>query len=385
MLRKLLLPLCAVALLLSAVGCSDNGTESQAADQVDLNDEFAGLSPTDEAPGFGDAELIASDDEEVAVDDPMALSAEVAAIETDPTSGVFRFRAVWGNLRLDTADTAPTSWDGSVEVSRGAVLIKKTIRFELAQDYIVPRVDRHLLEWVSTTTIHHDGIMADILIPALRPTYDTTVTVVVDSLGDSSRVITIDTIPPDNTPVEVTFNAGSYSRTFTLGELAALDEVVTLPDSHQIAVSAYQFTRCPKGALVGGWGMNDQGQGVFRGRWVNQFGHRIGYLRGYYGTNDAGEKVFAGKWISDNGRFEGFVAGTWTPGPNTNATDASQGRTGGTFEGKIYTANRVEIGALRGQYKAANSVRGGFFQARWKLYCPTTTDNSDDGVLNDGM
>ena len=266
------------------------------------------------------------------------------------------------------------------------MLIRRPIRFELAQDYIVPRVERTLLEWVSTTTIHNDGIMADILIPKLLPTYDTTVTVVVDSLGDSSRVITVDTIPPDNTPVEVTFTAGSYSRTFSLGELAALDDVVPLPDSHQVAFSAFQFTRCPKGTLVGGWGVNDDGQGVFRGRWVNQFGHGIGYMRGYYGINDAGERVFAGKLIGDNGRFEGFVAGTWTPNQYASATDAAQHRIGGTFEGKIYTANRAEIGVLKGQYKAARGVRGGFFQARWKLHCPEiSTDGSDDGNLNDGM
>lgn len=385
MLRKLMLPLFAVALLFGAIACSDSGTESQTTDQADLNDEFGGLTATSEAPGFGDPVLLATDEDEVEMDDPMAVSAEVAAIEEDPSSGIFRFRAVWGNLCLDTTATAPTSWDGSLEISRGAVLIKRTIRFELAQDYIEPRVDRHLLEWVSTTTIHNDGIMADLLIPALQETYDTTETIMVDSLGDTSRVITIDTIPPEETPVEVTFNAGSYSRTFTLGELASLDEVVTLDDSSQIAFSAYQLTRCPKGTLVGRWGVNDDGRGVFRGRWVDQFGYGTGYVAGFYGTNDNGEKVFAGKWIGRNGQFEGFIAGSWTPGPNVNASETAMRHAGGKFEGKIYTANRVEIGALKGHYKPATNVRGGFFQARWKLDCPTTTDNTNDSAFDDGM
>jgi len=225
MLRKLMLPLFAAALLLfGAVACSNNGTtEPQAGDDVDLNQEFAGLSAADEAPGFGDPDLIATESDEVDVEDPMAVSSEVMTMEADPASGIFRIRAVWGNLRYDSTETDPTSFDGSLEVSRGAVLIRKTVRFELAQDYIAPRVERTLLEWVSTTSVHNDGIIADIIVPELGPTYDTTITTVVDSLGDTSEVIVVDTIPADDTPVEVTFNAGTYSRTFTLGDLAALD------------------------------------------------------------------------------------------------------------------------------------------------------------------
>ena len=86
MFRKLMLPLLAIALVFGAIGCSNTGTESQVADQIDFNDEFAGLAATDEAVGFGDPDLIATEEDEVEVADPMAVSAEIAAIESDPAS-----------------------------------------------------------------------------------------------------------------------------------------------------------------------------------------------------------------------------------------------------------------------------------------------------------
>jgi hypothetical protein len=383
MVRKLF-PLFAALILIWAVGCSNNSTDTQTTDQVDMNDEFAGLTTASEAPGFGDTELAAAGAEEVEVVDPIASTAAVLDMTDDPSSGYFRFRAVWGHLRLDTSETEATSFDGSLEISRGAVLIRRTIRFELAQDYIVPRVERTLLEWVSTTTIHNDGIVADLIVPELRDTYDTTITIVVDSLGDTTAVITVDTIPADNTPVEVTFNAGAYSRTFTLGELAALDTVVTLDDSNEIAIQAFQRTRCGKGSLTGRWGVDETGQGVFSGIWIDHAGLMAGWVMGYYGLNDNGDRVFAGKWINMAGTFEGFIAGTWTPQPNIHASDIARLRAGGSFEGHIYNANHVEIGDLAGKYKGSENARGGFFQARWRHRC-TPTLGDDDELFDDGM
>ena len=382
MVRKLF-PLFAALIMIWAVGCSNNSTETVATDQIDLNEDFAGLTTAAEAPGFGDPDLIAAEAEEVEVDDPIASTAAVVEMTDDPASGYFRFRAVWGHLRLDTTETTATSFDGSLEISRGAVLIRRTIRFELAQDYIVPRVERTLLEWVSTTTIHNDGIVADLLVPALFDTYDTTVTIEIDSLGDTSRVITVDTIPPDNTPVEVTFNAGAYSRTFTLGELASLDTVVTLDDGNEIAIQAFQRTRCGKGSLSGRWGVDENGQGVFRGVWIDHTGLMAGWVSGYYGVNDDNERVFAGKWINRAGTFEGFIAGNWSPHPNEHASDVARGRAGGSFEGHIYNANREEVGDLAGKYKSAENARGGFFQARWRHRC--TNQGGDDELFDDGM
>lgn len=382
--RHKLFSLFAALLLVWAVGCSNNSTDTSATDQVNLNDEFAGLTTASEAPGFGDPELLAAEDEEIAVDDPVAAAAEVVTMTNDLASGYFKFRAVWGHLRLDTTETVATSFDGSLEISRGAVIIQRTIRFELAQDYIVPRVERTLLEWVSTTTVHNDGIVADLIVPALMETYDTTTTPVVDTLGDTTWVITIDTIPPDTTPVEVTFTAGAYSRTFSLSELAALDTVVMLDDSNEIAIQAFQRTRCGKGSMSGRWGVNEEGQGEFCGLWIDRTGSMAGWVKGYWGVNDEGRRVFAGKWINMAGTFEGFVAGTWKPHPNENASEVARNRAGGSFEGHLYNANHEAVGDLAGKYKSSEHVRGGFFQARWKHHC-LSGQGGDDALFDDGL
>jgi hypothetical protein len=381
MVRKVLFPLFAAFLLVWAIGCSEKGTDSEAAPTTSIDEDFGGFTATSESPAFGDPALMASETEEQEIDDALAYSPEVRALESDPSAGVFRFRAVWGHLRLDTSETDMTDWTGSLTISRGAVLIRRAIRFELAQDYIVPRTDRTLLEWVSMTTVHNDGIDADLLVPRLSPVIDTTIDYVVDTLGDTTEVIVIDTIMPDPEPVTVTFTTGPYSRTFTLNELVALDTVVDLDDGNQVAFSAFRYEWCPKGALAGVWGHDDQGNGVFRGRWISQAGRVVGWLNGMYGVNANGERVFYGKWISRDGSFEGLLAGTYQPHPNENASDVARGRAGGKFEGTIYSAGQVPIGELKGHYKSSQRLDGGWFQGRWKLDC--RDDGSDDGSDDD--
>lgn len=372
MIRKFLFPFLALTLLVWVVGCSEKGAESELAQTTDLNEDFGGFTTASDSPAFGDPDLMASESDEVEIEDVMAFTPEVSAIESDPAVGIFRFRAVWGHLRLDTTETEVTDWTGSLSISRGAVLIRRAIRFELAQDYIVPRTDRTLLEWVSMTTVHNDGIDADLLVPRLVPVIDTTIDYVVDTLGDTAEVIVIDTIMPDPEPVTVTFATGPYSRTFTLDELVALDTVVDLDDGNQVAFTSFRYSRCPKGAVSGGWGYNDEGQGVFRGRWMSQNGHLIGWVRGTYGVNDEGRRVLFGKWISRDGAFEGLLSGTYRPHPNENAADVAKRRAGGKFEATIFSAGRLPIGEVTGHYKSSPQTGDGYFQGRWKLDCPRT-------------
>jgi hypothetical protein len=358
-------------ILLLTIGCSDNATDSQ--DEItglNLHDEFGGYTTSAEQPGFGDADLIESEEEEQLVEDVLAASPEVQSMSEDPASGFFRFRAVWGQLRLDTTVTEVTDWTGSIEISRGGMLVRKTIRFE-PNDGLLPRTHRKLVEWESRTTIHNDGIVVDLIIPKLFPTFDTTVTYEVDSLGDSTKVFVVDTIPPDVEPVTVAFRTGPYSRTFSLAEVAALDTIVTLDDSNMVAFSGMQILRCPRGFLGGRWGRDDEGRGVFRGKWIDHFGRIAGWLRGHYGVDDDGLRVFFGKWINRGGDFEGFLRGTWHPRRH-DATDAESAMrcASGRFEGTIYRANRTPIGRLGGHYGTAPWLDGGFFMGRWKLACP---------------
>ena len=168
--RLLILATALTGLLLLTVGCSDNVTDSQ--DEftgLNLQDEFGGYTTSAEQPGFGDYDLIDSEEDEQLFDDVLATSPEVQAITEDPSSGLFRFRAVWGQLRLDTAVTEVTDWTGAIEISRGGILVRKTIRFE-PNDGVLPRTERTLVEWESSTTIHNDGIVVDLIVPRLHRT-----------------------------------------------------------------------------------------------------------------------------------------------------------------------------------------------------------------------
>lgn len=374
MLKRFLMPMMALALLLLVVGCSN--TPSGNDDQTNLSDEFGGYTATDEAPGFGDPDLVGLVDEEDEIDDPILNSAEVMADVNDVNAGVFHFRAIWGRLRYDSTSTTPTDWTGSLTASRGSLVIRRLIRFELNQDGYFPRTDPEVIDWFSTTTVHNDGIAVDFYVPPVDPEVDTSI--VVDSLGDTT--IIVDTLPVD--PVTLTFETGPYSQTFTLDELAQLSEVVNLPDSNGVAFHSIQIYRnaCGRGVLTGEWGYDEDGNGVFRGIWMAREGV-VGYLRGHFGEDSTGNRMFWGKWISRGGQFEGFVRGTWSSNVSHNASEQARVRATGQFRGEIYDANGDSIGALHGQYKSAGQRGHGWFGARWKLHC--NDDPGDSGNAND--
>ncbi len=377
--RKLILLVMSAATLFWVAGCSDNPVVDQPASNTDIAAQFDGLTATSEAPAFGDATLIAESGEEVEVNDPVAATPACDSLLNDPNAGLFHFRAVWGRLRYDSTSTIPTNWDGSLTISRGLEVVRRAIRFEPRTDSLLPRTQRNLIEWASTTTVHNDGIAVDMLIPPARPIFDTTITIVVDSLDDTTEVIDIDTIPAP--PVTVEFKTGPYTRIFTLPELTRLDTIVYLDDSNAVAFSAYEFAHiiCPRGSLAGHWGFDSTGAGVFRGMWVGLHGEITGYLQGHFRTDSAGQKVFFGKWIDQSGQFEGLLKGTWGRHPNQHASERGKVRGGGWFVGGIFNANADPIGVLRGHYKGAEDLNSGFFQGRWKLNCPGMRD-ADDGM-----
>ena len=357
MYRKLLPLVTSIGLLVWSAGCSDSPSDT--ADQSqdpNLSEAFGGYLATDEAPAFGDSELAAEVGEMVAVDDPMLSDPDVSDAVSDTSSEYYHFRAVWGRLQYDSTVTEVTDWTGLVTISRGAAIIRHTVRFELGQDYIPTRTDRALVEWVSYTTVHHDGVDIDFFVPY-----------------DSEAV----------DPVTVTFETGPYSRTFDLEDLVALDTVVQLDDSNAVAFYGFRLDRypCPRGFLAGHWGYDDEGNGVFRGVWLSRIGYVTGYLNGHFGVNDDGLKVFYGKWITRNGQFEGLLRGTYglTPGQGNAWGVLRNGA--GWFEGGIFDADGSEIGVMKGRYKSHPWWRHGFFEGRWKLYCSEepTIANSEEG------
>jgi hypothetical protein len=179
----------------------------------------------------------------------------------------------------------------------------------------------------------------------------------------------VDTTWPD--PVTVTFEAGDYSRTFSLDELASLDEVVEFDNGTAIAFHGIQFFRkaCPRGMLAGFWGLNDEGEGEFKGMWFSGFGRLGGFLMGSYGVDDQGRKVYYGKWIDRSGAFEGLLKGRYDYFPGSSTGDMARHRAGGWFAGRIFDADGGEIGVMGGVYRSSPFIQGGWFQGRWRLNC----------------
>ncbi len=387
--KELLLAFMPALLLLLAIGCSNKNVEPELLiDEPNLTDEFGGYSTASESPGFGDDQLLdeayASNDE---YDDPMLSDSAVTVFTSDPEAGLYHLRIVWGQLRYDSTMTNPTDWSGSLSITRGAEIIRRVINFELGQDYIAPRTDRELIEWVSQTTVHNDGIAVDLFVPPVIPVLDSTEIEVVDSSGNTVVVIVVDTTWPSVEPVTVSFDTGPYSTTFDLNQLVSLDTIVFLEDSNAVAFHALKLDRfpCPRGFLAGHWGFDDSGNGRFRGVWLNRAGLVVGYLKGHFGQRENGEKVFFGKWVSREGRFEGFIRGIWDFS-DTSLIVASSTPTGGFFRGHIFSEDRIQIGYLAGHFvsrESENDAIGGFFQGRWKILCPD--ENWSDTSHDDGL
>jgi len=354
MFRKILAVLF-VNLLLVIVGCSDGPTDTTPqTENPNLEDQFGGYLATSEDPGFGDPALTSESDDIEDYGDPMLTSPGADSVINDEAGSLYHLRVLWGKLRYDSTVTEITDWSGSLSVSRGAVIIRRAIRFELGQDYIPTRTERESFEWVSYTTVHNDGIGVDIYVPA-----DT-----IDGMD----------------PVTVSFESGPYSRVFTLDELEKLDTIVTLEDSNNVAFNSFKLDHrpCPRGFMSGRWGYDADGNGVFRGLWMNKRGMGAGFVKGHFGVDDDGNQVFYGKWVSLNGRFEGFIKGYWGANPNDNASDTARRHATGWFSGAIFNADGAEIGVLEGKYKSHPKYQQGFFGARWKLRCSETEPDVDD-------
>ena len=379
--RRKTVILFSLMLLLAFVGCSDNPADnSQVSGELDLNSEFGGYTATSESYAFESPQLITESSDDVDYGDPILSSPGFDSLIEQPEAGRYHIRIVWGKLSYDSTVTQTTDWTGSLQITRGGEVIRRLIHWELNQDFILPRDDRTLIEWISFTSVHNDGIAVDLIVPPVPPLFDSSFVWDIDSLGDSTQVLVIDTIPAVTDPVEVTFTTGPYSRTFSLEELESLDTIVYVADSNAVAFHALKVDRreCPAGFYNGFWGYDENGQGRFRGMWIDENGFITGFVNGFFGVNDKGQNVLFGKYISRNGQFEGFIRGTYHGRNNNNATAK------GYFVAQIINAERVQIGVLEGRYRSDNDVNKGFMQGRWKTRCRTGMDNSEDS-MNDGM
>lgn len=309
---------------------------------VDFDDPYGGFNMADEAPGFGDAALLAEFAGDDAFDDPMARDSEVMALSSQSDEQIF-LMITWGNLHRDSTITHVTDWSGLLTVDPGAIILKRVIRFE-RNDMILPRTERDLLEWQSTTLHGVDGIVVNVL-PAPQPD---------GSAGDA---------PVDSMNTAISFKTEPFSTEFTLKDLPDLDRIVTLDDGNAVAFTAVRITPsdCPHGFMHGIWRNHPERRGgVYLGRWATADGQVRGYMRGRYGVNSEGMKVFFGKMIDTTGRFEGVMKGEWGYG---------DGEFGGWFAGRWVDRSLEIRGGLKGEWRRSDRCHGGFYRGRWAKSC----------------
>ncbi|MGD8414508.1 MAG: hypothetical protein PVF33_09760 [Candidatus Latescibacterota bacterium] len=350
-----LLALSATALWMIA-GCSS--TEEPGIDDelvtreqvVNLDDPYGGFNFGDEEPAFGDEQMSALYGPELnaSYDDPTEDDPDVVRAR-DRLRPVTYLMITWGNLEADSTITSPTDWSGSLSAENGAICLKRTIFFD-AHDQILPRTSRDLLEWVSHTQPHFDGILVA-LHKIVKP--DTTV--------DSASV------DVNDVAMSVTFDTGPLTVTINETDLADLHRVVTVDDAgNAVAFNTFKFypQGCPQGFMAGQWRpVADRPGGIFRGKWISANGVHEGYLRGIYGPSSDGDKVFFGKWIRRDGRFEGLLVGYYG---NYDA------HPGGWFRGAWLTRSLHVGGHVNGVWNTRDTADrpGGFFKGRWKMACP---------------
>ena len=377
----ILLPLLLFSFAL--VGCSeDDSTPTQASQRgsddytkMDLDEDFGGLTATDEEEAFGDDVLLLAaladegdqyEDELLA--DPEFQERERAAYQyRDPNRPGHRnvtfLRIKWGMLNGPVDENGAAldgpevlDWTGALWVDRGLVVVRRVIRFERPFDHVVrPRLGPDIVAWVSHTGPHFDGLLVQIIEPPLPPDQDP---------------------PPE--PNLLHFDTGPFSQTFEVAEVPDLDEVYAVqPEGNGIHFNGFQsddLNHCPRGFLSGRWRpvdddeateFNEGIQGYFAGRWINRGGQISGFLRGGYGVKKDGERVFFGKYINRTGNFMGFVRGTWRPGDEVGNWSY--------FEGHWLGASGGVEGLLRGHAFHLPNYPGGFFEGRWITSCADET------------
>ncbi len=356
-------PLAAVLVLAAAwalPGCNTPSSPSADADlltrpeTVNFDDPYGGYNLGDEAPAFGDPVLTTAygDAGDVEVTDRMVDDPTVVDAERHPHPRRY-LMITWGNLRADTSIDFVTDWSGSLTVDHGVAVVRRLVAWDPG-DELLERTSPRVIEWISHTKPHFDGVVV-----ALHPLAPRD-TAAVDTLGaDSTRC-------DHRPPLSVTFATGPLTITLAGDELVDLHQVIPVDDAGN-AVAFNTVTvepgRCGGGFLAGRWkDAADRPGGRFRGKWISYNGEHMGYLRGVYGVNSSGDAVFFGKWINRGGRFQGLLRGRW---------GRFDDRPGGWFEGEwINRARRVK-GELRGVWRTREDVDGrGYFRGRWRRRCP---------------
>lgn len=323
------LPL-ALLLTVPTVACTTDTSsppdESPESIATSLEQENGGFDTVDEAPQFGDTALFTSADIEAdaPVTDAMATDPTVVDLQGSATAAAHNVIVMWGRMPADPNGAARV-WNGSLKLSRGAVVIRRRIAFEPATDKILPRTSRDTISFESKTTTHADGLALTVFDPT----------------------------PASATPLSLTYSPadGAVGYTLSLGPTAVAGPVVIdAGDGNTIVMSSHRRNdACDHGFLRGRWQAIARDAGRFAGLVVNSDGEPTGHVRGIYGKKQNGDAVFFGKFINRDGQFRGILGGTYDDGH---------------FNGR-WLVRSGDHGVVQGMYRAGATLRAGQFLARW--------------------
>jgi len=316
-----------LATIVALSGCAQDQTEVDTiATELELED--GGFEMSDELPMFGDSTLDVDFPEEVPVADPIEQDVEVVAMMNDVDAVLFNVALEWGQLPGDPSNTTPRNWSGQFRVNRGAIIVRRTNRFEPATDWVLPRSDRQTVEVRTITGPHHDGIRLTVIDP--RP-------------EDGPLVLSY-----------VTVAGGVHSMPMAALVNGPVTAVVDDANNRIVGVAnARPLDFCSHGSLHGKWKKFADHRGRFRGVVRNADGDPQGHIRGVYGRRANGDKVFFGKYIRRDGTFQGIFRGRYD---------------NGHFAGRWHNRGG-EIGALGGAYTEdliPGPAAGGHFLGRWR-------------------
>jgi len=329
-----------------ALGCQDTMDDFDSAEvESALEKENGGYDMENEKKEFGTEQLFTAaeeGEEESEVSDAIEDTDEVREMRDRPDAALFHTTIMWGQFPSNFELETPRTWDGTLSVNRGAIVVRSVIRFEGESDELIPRDDRKVVAFRSTTLPHRDGL----------------------------RVTIIDPTPQSDEPLTLSYTDrdGNVVLSTAVRNLVEARKSVVVDDLNNriVALSIPEpGDLCQSGFIGGKWHKITERFGIFVGKVKNSRGVTAGHMRGIYGQRLNGNKVFFGKYINLEGEFKGIFRGTYSEGH---------------FSGKWINRNG-EVGVLGGQYRQSDRVSGlgGHYLGRWmETSCNLPIDVSRD-------
>ena len=151
----------------SACTASDSSMPDEDEVASALEQENGGFDTTDEAPLFGEDDLFTAAAMERDADFGDELDdANMTALRDTAGAESHRVAIVWGQIPPDRAPEHAKDWTGALNLSRGGMIIRRTIGFEPETDHIVrPRTDRNTVAFTSVTKPFVDGLVLEVVDP----------------------------------------------------------------------------------------------------------------------------------------------------------------------------------------------------------------------------